>query len=329
MNRTFWPYKTVMVTGGSGFIGGWVVRTLASLNADVHILDMQPPLGLSEVQHTFHELDLRDHHATVRMLREYGAEILIHLAGQADVAVCQQDPMAAFEKNVVCTYTLLEACRTYENLKSIVVVSSNHVYGTQKQMPSPEDAPLNGAGIYAASKLCADMIARAYGKSYGLPVAIARITNSFGGDDPHVTHIITGSIISALKREAPVIRQSGRDSKGYLYVEDTVNGLLTLAEQTALRAELHGEAFNFAPDRPIRTKDLVREIVSIVGEGVEPEILDPLADYEEEHLDNKKAQSVLGWSPQYSLSVAVAKTVASLRERYGEGPSGPPATTGN
>lgn len=329
MNQPFWQNKAVMVTGGSGFIGGWVVRALDSLNADVHILDMRPPPEPLDTEATYHRLDLRDHDDTVKLLRELGAEILIHLAGQADVAVCQQDPVAAFERNVVCTYTLLEACRTYENLESIVVVSSNHVYGAQEHMPSLEDAPLNGAGIYATSKLCADVIARAYGKTYGLPVAIARITNSFGGDDPHVTHIITGSIISALKGEAPVIRQSGRDTKGYLYVEDTVNGLLTLAEQTALRSELHGEAFNIVPDSAISTKDLVCEIVAIVGEGVEPEILQPSADYEEEHLDNKKAQSVLGWSPQYSLPEALMKNVSSLRESYAQEQPGSSASTGD
>lgn len=302
------------MTGGSGFIGRWVTRALASFNADVHILDMQSPAGLETVRHTYHHLDLRDQAAATLLLTNQRIQILVHLGGQADVAVCQQDPIAAYEKNVACTYTLLEACRIYGKLESVVAVSSNHIYGDQEHLPTIEDAPLNGSNVYATSKLCADVIARAYGKTLGLPVSIARITNTFGGDDPHVNHIITGSIISSLKGEVPVINRSGRDSKGYLYVKDTVNGLLTLAEQTALRPELHGEAFNFSPDSPICTKDLVQAIHSVTGSNSEIVIRQPLAPYEIEDLANSKACDMLGWTVRYSLLEALAETVSSFTE---------------
>ncbi len=314
MNETFWQHKNVAVTGGSGFIGLRLVRTLASVNATVHILDICPPRRLSEADQVFHQLDLRNLDAILRVLKEHRPKALIHLAGQPSVSGCHENPIAAFEKNVVCTYSMLEACRLYGGLQCIVVVSSNHVYGRQKEIPTGEDAALNGTGIYATSKLCGDVIARAYGKTYGLPVSIARVSNSYGEDDPHTTHIITGSIISALKGEAPIIKQSGKDTKGYLYVQDTVDAILTLAEQTAVSKELYGEPCNFAPDISSSVKDLVHEITSIVGRGPKPVIQRPMAAYEEEHLDNLKAKRVLDWIPQYSLRAGLTKAIAWYRE---------------
>jgi nucleoside-diphosphate-sugar epimerase len=191
-----------------------------------------------------------------------------------------------------------------------VAVSSNHVYGEQHHLPTPEDARLNGLGMYAASKLAGDVLACAYGKTYGLPVGIARMTNSYGGDDHHVAHIITATILSALRGEPPVIKQSGNDRKGYLYIKDTAEGLLAVAEGVATRPELRGEAFNLVPDEAVTVKELVRAVSAAVGRPLEPTILNPHAPYEVEHLDNSKARKLLAWTPKYDLAAALAETLA-------------------
>ena len=175
------------------------------------------------------------------------------------------NPVGAYEANVLATFNLLEACRRQGGVEAIVAVSSNHVYGEQHHLPTPEDAPLNGTGMYAASKLAADVLARAYGKTYGLPVGIARMTNSYGGDDHHLAHIITATILSALKNERPVIKQSGRDRKGYLYIKDTAEGLLAVAEGVAAKRELRGEAFNLVPNDAVTVNELVAAILDVVG----------------------------------------------------------------
>ena len=313
MNTTFWHKKRVMVTGGSGFCGRWLVRTLAETKAQIHICDISPPFNL-DVDYTYQNLDLSDIDATIKSLHEFQPEVMIHLAGQAGVSDCHKNPVEALERNVLCTFSVLEACRVYGKLESIVAASSNHVYGEQEAMPSAEDVPLNGFGMYATSKLCGDVLARSYGKTYGLPVTIARITNSYGGDDSHTGHIITGSILSILRGITPVIRQSGRDSKGFLYIKDTVDGFLTLAEKTAKSEAIYGEAFNFAPDNKITVKNLVQEIISLMDEEIKPEIQHPMADYEIEHLDNRKARQLLGWTPKYSLRDGLSETIEWYRQ---------------
>ena len=313
MNSAFWHRKCVLVTGGCGFVGRWVCRALAPAEVDLHILDLLPSQHLEE-KHTFHRTDLRDLAATGELIGNLQPTAIIHLAGQPGVGSSHENPVGAYEANVLATFNLLEACRLRGGVEAIVAVSSNHVYGDQHHLPTPEDAPLNGLGMYAASKLAGDILARSYGKTYDLPVGIARMTNSYGGDDHHLAHIITATILSALKNERPVIKQSGKDRKGYLYIKDTARGLLAVAEGVAGSRELRGEAFNLVPNDAVTVIDLVRTILATVGVKLEPDVLNPDAPFEEEHLDNAKARRLLGWTPQYDLAAGVRETAKWFSE---------------
>jgi CDP-glucose 4,6-dehydratase len=305
---SFWNQMRVLVTGGSGFVGRWVGRALAQRGAELQILDLAPPAGY-EVPHRFAKADLRDLTVIRRLLDGLRPDVIIHLAGQPGVGTSHDNPVFAYESNLLATFNMLEACRGRSDVRAIVAVSSNHVYGDQHHLPTTEDAPLNGAGMYAASKLCGDVLARAYGKSYGLPVGIARMTNSYGGDDHHVAHIITGTILSALRGERPVIKQSGHDRKGYLYIKDTAEGLLAVAAGVAASKELHGEAFNLVPNEAITVLDLVKTIIKAAGANVEPILQNPAAPFEEEHLDNAKARRLLDWTPKYDLTAGLQETI--------------------
>ncbi len=313
MNRKFWQGKRVLVTGGCGFVGRWLCRALKPAEVDLHILDLAPSEQL-DVPHTFHRTDLRDLEATEGMLADVRPAAIIHLAGQPGVGSSHDNPVGAYEANVLATFNLLEACRRLGQVESIVAVSSNHVYGHQHERPTKEDAPLRGHGMYAASKLAADVLTQAYGKTYDVPVGIARMTNSYGGDDHHVAHITTATLLSALKNERPVIKQSGRDLKGYLYIEDTAEGLLAVAEGVAAKPELRGEAFNLVPNESVTVIDLVRTVLQVVGADLEPEIQRPDAPFEEEQLDNSKARELLGWTPAHDLSAGLKKTLTWYRE---------------
>lgn len=309
MNQSFWKDKRVLVTGGAGFVGRWLCRALLPARADIHLLDLAPSTGL-ESSVALHRADLCNLEATRKLFADLRPAVVIHLAGQPGVAASHENPRGAFESNVVATFNLLEACRQVGGAAAIVAVSSNHVYGEQHDMPTAETAALNGDGMYAATKLASDVLARAFGKSHQLPVGIARITNSYGGDDHHLSHIVTATLLSALKNESPIIKQSGRDRKGYSYIKDTVAGLLAIAEGVARDSSLYGEAFNIVPDESISVIDLVRLVVKSVGADCEPRILNPDAPYEEEFLNNQKAKVVLSWKPEYGYESGLNETVA-------------------
>jgi CDP-glucose 4,6-dehydratase len=284
-----------------------MLRALESTGADIHLLDVARPKRFCG---TYHSIDLRNAGEVGNVFREVGPEVIVHLAGQPGVAAAQDDPVGSYQLNVLATANVLEAARQAKAVRAVVVVSSNHVYGAQAEMPTTESAPLNGEGVYATTKVCADVLARCYGKTYGVPVGIARITNSFGGDDPHSEHIVTQTIRAVMRGQRPVIQRSGRDTKGFLYVEDTVHGLLVLAEKTANVAAIRGEAFNLVPARPTSVAELVCKILEVMGAvHLNAVVSNPEAGADREHLSGQKAADVLGWMPRYSLEAGLRKTV--------------------
>lgn len=310
----FWADRRVLVTGGFGFVGRWMIRALIDRGATVAVAD---PSNLEEFSGVVvhHSRPIDSVPEAMAALDAFEPAVVVHLAGQAGVSACERDPCEAFESNVRCTMHLLEALRQRPcGVRALVATSSNHVYGElEPGEVVEEDDALGGLGPYAATKACADILCRSYARSYGLPITVARITNSFGGDDPHVSHIVTSAILSCLRGDRPVIKRSGRDTKAFMHVGDTVSGLLHLCEQTAERPGVRGEAFNIVPDEPTSVRDLVVLIMRLCGQGGEPEILAPGDPAEQEHLSAEKTARMLGWRATRSLEAGLAETIAWYR----------------
>src|SRR6185503_5451029 len=131
-------------------------------------------------------------------------------------------------------------------------------------LPYTEAHPLAGRGIYEASKSAADLITTAYATSFGLPVAIARCGNIYGGGDLNWDRIVPGTIRALLGGERPVLRSDGRPRRDYLYVQDAVTAYLRLAEGV-LAGDVVGEAFNFGHNQPISVIEIVDELRRILG----------------------------------------------------------------
>ena len=150
-------------------------------------------------------------------------------------------------------------------MKSIVIASSDKAYGDHEILPYAEDAPLQGQHPYDVSKSCADLISQAYAKTYGLPVAITRCGNFYGGGDLNWNRLVPGTIRSVLRGERPVIRSDGQFIRDYFYVEDGAAAYLLLAEQLQARPELRGMAFNFSNEIQVTALDMVRRILQAMG----------------------------------------------------------------
>lgn len=309
---SFWDSRRVLVTGTGGYLARVLVTELAVRGAEAVGVDVQPVTpadGIAAVRG-----DLTDVGFVADVLREHRIQTAFHLAGHAGVAFCEAHPFEAFEANARAVWSVLEACRRAGDLSEIIVTSSNHVYGVQTVIPTPEDVPLHPEGVYATSKACGDCAARAFARSHSLPVGIARITNTFGGRDPHTDHLITGTILAALAGRRPVIRGNGRATKGYLHIADTIEAVIRFAE--ALRAGgLSGEAVNVAPDAPSSVRDVVDLILRLAGaDGLTPIVEgDPAVEEEFQHLSDVKARRLLGWRPRYSLAEGLRMAIADLR----------------
>jgi len=318
----FWRDRRVLITGANGFIGAWLAEALVDLGArvigydkfDRGALDLHPGL---EPRIGLVLGDLTDQPRLEATLAERDIQTLYHLGAQSSISIARGSPVSAFESNIRGTWSVLDACRAFGELETIVVASSNTVYGEHERWPFDESFALNASHPYAASKACTDILARCYAATWGLPIAIARATNTFGEFDPHLDHIVPGTMMALLRGERPDIRSDGTPSKGYLYIKDTVAGYILLGERAA-DPEVRGQAVNFHPDRPTSVLELVRTIVAVAGRAdLKPQVTGGPGKYEYEHLSNRRARELLGWSPRYSLEEGLRETFTWYREHAG------------
>ena len=309
----FWRGRRVLITGASGFLGAWLARPLVAAGAEIRGFDLTEGACLRA-----HGLADRvpiitgsvlDAGALERAIGDHGIEVCFHLAGQAMIEGAAAGPLAALDVNVRGTWTVLEACRRAGTLRAVVCASSNHTYGPQAAAPFPEDAPLNQLDVYGASKACADIVARSFAHNFGLNVVAVRNVNSFGPGDPHTTHIVTGSILSLLKGEPPLIRSDGSPVKAYLHARDTMEAYALLAEHAG-DPRVRGQAFNVTPAAPVSVLELVRAIVKVSGRPVEPVIA--ATDLSQrgffEHLSGDRLARTLGWRPRLTLEEGLRDT---------------------
>lgn len=313
-----WTGRTVVVTGAAGLLGGWVARELAASGAKVRGVDLEwsgwgavrDADGVEQVQG-----DIRDAAFMNDVLDHSGTDTVIHLAAQAIVGEANEDPVPTFEHNILGTWTVLEACRRHPSVSRIVAASSDKAYGDTGGSPYEEDMPLRADHPYSASKACSDLIARTYAASFGLPVAISRCGNLYGGGDLNWSRIVPGTIRSVLEAERPVIRSDGTFVRDYLYVEDAAAGIIALADQVGERAELAGEAFNFGADQRMTVLEVVREILGFMRSDLEPEIRsETVNEIPDQRVNADKARKLLEWEPSHSRAEGFERTISWYRE---------------
>ena len=314
---SYWKGRRVLVTGATGLVGSWLVKRLLTLEADVHglVLDADPDSELirsGDISRiTVTNGDLRIPMDVSRAVKNSNCEVIFHLGAQTIVGTALNDPMWTFESNIAGTWNLLEAVRQSGNqVKSVVVASSDKAYGTSDVLPYLEGFSLHGEGPYDVSKSCTDLIAQSYGKTYKLPVTVARCGNIYGGGDLNWSRIIPGTIRSLIQGAQPEIRSDGSFIRDYVYVMDIVDAYIHLAVETE-KGKINGEAFNFSRDEPLSVMDLYKQICQAFDNSyVEPKILNSAKnEIKDQHLDSSKAKKVLGWKSNFTLTDGLTETI--------------------
>jgi len=316
-----WTDRQVFVTGATGFVGAHIVKGLVQSGAQVVCLQRDGintnALDLFDLRRfvTIVSGKVEDFELMLRILSEYRIETVFHLAAQALVGATKHSALSTFDSNIRGTYTLLEACRQNPAVKSIVVASSDKAYGTSPRLPYAEEDPLSGLFPYDASKACTDIVARSYAHSYDLPVAVTRCANIYGPGDMNLSRIIPGTILSALRDEAPVVRSDGTPYRDFIFVDDVVRAYLLLAEQID---NVRGEAFNFGSGSPVQIFDLVNRIIRLAGkeDSITPLIMlqkKIAGESDKQYLSSEKAETRLGWNAEVSLEDGLERTIEWYR----------------
>jgi CDP-glucose 4,6-dehydratase len=325
LSPSFWRDRPVFVTGATGLVGGWLVKHLLAVGADVVCLvrDWVPRSGLVAAGLTGRVKlvrgDVRENKIVERALADHGIVTVLHLAAQAVVGVANRNPVPTLDTNIRGTWTLLEACRRSRTVQQIITASSDKAYGDQEVLPLTEAAPVSGRHPYDCSKSCADLLAQMYAKSYHLPVCITRCGNFYGGGDLNWSRIVPGTIRSVLRGDRPVIRSDGQLIRDYLYVEDGARAYLLLAEQLAARPALGGEVFNFSYERRMTVLQLVARVLEALGSNLEPDVRNEVSnEIKDQYLDAAKARTMLGWTPAFTFESGLRITVDWYKEHCGD-----------
>jgi len=319
-----WKNRNVMITGITGFVGTWLAKDLVEKGANVigFVRDEIPnmplrTMGIYDKITAAPKGDLVDYNSVKRVFSEYEIETCFHLAAQPIVSIANRNPTLTFEINIKGSWNVFEAARTSEKLDSLIIASTDKVYGESVELPISEKHPLLAEYPYDASKACMERLARTYVTTYDVPIAITRCCNIYGGADINFSRIIPGAIKSIIMGEDPVIRSDGTPVRDFIFVKDAVNAYTTLAEQVK-KEDVKGEAFNFANNSPINMLDLVKKVIEVSGKtNLKPDVQGtrkPDAEIDEQYLTSEKAKTVLGWEPKYTLEEGLKETIEWYEE---------------
>lgn len=302
-----------LVTGGQGFIGGHLCRALLERGDEVCVLDLPRPPGRALELHgvadevELIEGDVADRRAVDRAVG--GADSVFHLAAQTLVGPAADDPEGTFRSNVEGTWTVLESCRQH-GADRVVIASSDKAYGPSDSLPYREDDELRPAAPYEGSKAAADVIARSYPDSWGLPVAVTRLANVYGGGDPNYSRLIPELVTAYLADREPEIRSDGSPLRDFLHVSDAVAAYLAIE---SLFPAAGGEAFNAGTGEPRSVAEVIATVAAATGSSREPDFLadrNPDGEIDCQYVDASKLAAATGWRPAVRFDEGIAEAVA-------------------
>lgn len=336
---TFWRDLPVVVTGHTGFKGGWLTLWLEQLRAKVHGYALDPPTepNLFEAARIGTRLasdtraDLADLPRLSAVFARASPEVVFHLAAQPLVREGYRDPLGTLASNVMGTAHVLEAARACASVRAIVVITTDKVYENREwEFPYRETDPLGGRDPYSASKAAAEIVAACYRQSFfngannhPARVATARSGNVIGGGDWAADRLIPDCLRAFAAGES--VRLRFPDAvRPWQHVLEPLAGYLRLAELLSGRdGDRFARAWNFGPDAS--GEATAGELAAAAGRawGAGAHVAHAPADHHPHEaallrLDSTSARTVLGWRPRWSLTQAVERTVA-WQQAWGSG----------
>ncbi|MCZ7562533.1 MAG: CDP-glucose 4,6-dehydratase [Burkholderiales bacterium] len=329
VNAAFWRGKRVLVTGHTGFKGGWLSLWLQRLGAAVSGYSLPAPtqpslFAAAQVEKGMVSVlgDIRDLPALINVFETHRPEVIIHLAAQALVQASYQDPVETFGTNVMGTVNVLEATRQTPGVHAVVIVTSDKCYENREWIWGyREYEAMGGRDPYSASKGAAELVSGAYRSSFfsssgTAGVATARAGNVIGGGDWGVDRLIP-DMVRAYSSGRPALIRNSRAIRPWQYVLEPLAGYLMLAERLSTQPAEFAESWNFGPPEPdtVDVAEVADRVTSLWGQDARWE-QDRTTHSHEAHtlrLDSSKSRARLKWRPRLSLDTALERTVAWYR----------------
>ena len=322
--------RSLLVTGGAGFIGSHLVRHLLAAHRDVRVVTLDAltyagnPMNLADVQaahggrHRLVQGDICDGALVARLLAEHAVDTIVHLAAESHVDRSIDGPLAFVRTNVLGTATLLDAARRAWAGRADVRfhhVSTDEVYGSLgADGRFREDTPYDPSSPYSASKAGSDHLVRAWGRTYGLPVTITNCSNNYGPYQ-YPEKLIPLMVLNALSGRPLPVYGDGQQIRDWLYVQDHCEAIWLAATRGR-----PGETYNVGGDNQPTNLTIVKTLCHILDELVPlptHESYEKLIRFVQDRpghdrryaMDIRKIAQELGWRPKETLETGLLKTV--------------------
>ena len=336
MDAAFWRGRRVLITGHTGFKGGWLSLWLARLGAQVYGYALPPSTNPSlyalakvadAVESTFG--DVRDAQTLTALVRRVQPEVVFHMAAQALVRASYADPAGTYATNVMGTVNLLEAVRQVGGVRAVVVVTSDKCYENREWLWAyREGEPLGGVDPYSSSKACAELVAQSWRQSFFAPqryaehgtvLASARAGNVIGGGDWASDRLIPDIVRAASVGQSVFIRNP-LATRPWQHVLEPLSGYLTLGWRLLEGKAEFADGWNFGPSGDSNlTVDEVVKLSKKYWDKVEIEYSNNPMDAHEANLlmlDCSKANKLMHWKPVWGIDDTISRTIGWYKEYY-------------
>lgn len=322
-NPSFWRGKHVLITGHTGFKGGWLSLWLQSMGAMVRGIALDPPTSpalftVAQVARGMehHVADIRDFEAIKPLMVSFKPEIVIHTAAQPLVRFSYHKPVETYATNVMGTLHVLEAARYSGSVRAMVNISTDKCYDNKEWFWGyREDDPMGGHDPYSSSKGCVELLSSSYRKSFlkdtSFAMATARAGNVIGGGDWARDRLVP-DILKALEQQQPLLIRNPHAIRPWQHVLEPLSGYLVLAERLYQHGQQYAEGWNFGPRdedaQPVQW--IVERLCQAWGGGVTWGVQPSDHPHEANFLklDISKARQRLQWAPRWSLQSALIHT---------------------
>lgn len=324
MNPTFWSNKSVLITGHTGFKGGWLASWLHKMGAQVSGYALPPltekgPFFLMKLHEKMANSiigDIRDLTKVTKAISKIKPDIIFHMAAQPLVYQSYKEPEKTFSTNIMGTVNTLEAARRCGTVKAIVNVTTDKCYENKEWIwPYRETDRLGGNDPYSSSKACAELITSTYRTSFlsneNIHLASARAGNVIGGGDWADDRLIP-DFMRALDVGNTLKIRSPDAIRPWQHVLEPLSGYLSLAERLYIDGESFATSWNFGPnDDDTKTVSWLMDKLCLILPGSRWEVQPKLQLHEASllRLDSSKSKALLGWCSQWNLETALTETI--------------------
>lgn len=323
--------KKVLVTGHTGFKGGWLCLWLKSLGAEVLGYSLLPDNNLAlfnivELGKQIHSVigDILDKEKLEKTVQDFMPDIIFHLAAQPIVRRSYFEPVLTYETNVIGSLNVLEAARKCPSVKAFVNVTTDKCYENKELFHGyKEDAPMGGYDMYSSSKGCVEIMSSSYRRSFlqdGKPYALAtaRAGNVIGGGDWALDRLVP-DCVRFINENRKIEIRNPQAVRPWQHVLEPLSGYLLLGEKLLQDGEKFAQGFNFGPneDSVLSVADVAQRVVNYWGKG--EVVINKKDDLHEAGLlmlNIEKAKNILGWQPAYNADEAILQTVEWYKRFY-------------